>query len=197
MQQQPMTDEPVVYDVDAMPKVANWRPLVQWFLAIPHWIIAGVLGYAGGAVVIVSFFAILFTGDIPQGLFNFQVMTLRYRARATAYTIFLHDKYPPFDFTASASDPGGDPVTLSIDHRPLNRWLPLVKWLLVIPHIVVIVVLAIGAFVMAVWAFFSVLFTGKYPPTAQSYTIRFNRYTTRVQAYIYLLTDQYPKFGLQ
>src|SRR3954447_26824367 len=147
MQELPAAAQPVLYEVEAMPKLANWRPLVQWFLAIPHWIIASILNSVSGVLALISFFAILFTGNIPAGLFDFQVMTFRYRARVTGYSMFFHDKYPAFDFTTSANDPGGDPVQLSIERpQKFNRWLPLVKWLFIIPHLVVLVVLAIAGF---------------------------------------------------
>jgi len=194
----PAAAEPVLYEVEAMRKLANWRPLVQWFLAIPHWIIASILNSVSGVLALISFFAILFTGNIPAGLFDFQVMTFRYRARVTAYSMFFHDKYPPFDFTTSADDPGGDPLRFSIEHPPkFNRWLPLVKWLFIIPHLLLLIVLAIGGFFVGLWAVFAVLFTGNYPPAAQSYLIRLNRYGNRILAYLYLISDHYPKFGLQ
>jgi hypothetical protein len=78
----------------------------------------------------------------------------------------------------------------------LNRWLPLVKWLLLIPHFIVLVVLAIGAMFVMLAAFFAVLFTGRWPEGMRSYIINVERWSMRVNAYLYLLTDQYPPFSL-
>lgn len=188
---------PATYDLDAPEGVANWRPLVQWILAIPHLIVSGALGYLAGAVALVSAFTVLFTRSIPEGLFNLQVMVMRYRARVSAYAAFLHDRYPKFEFELVAADPGGDPVRLAVS-RPetWNRWLPLVKWLLAVPHYVVLAVLGIASFVIGIVAFFAVLFTGRYPLGLRGFIVGVNRYATRVTAYVLLLRDEYPPFSL-
>ena len=188
---------PATYDLEAPERVANWRPLVQWLLAIPHLIIANVLGYLAGAVAVISFFTVLFTASIPEGLFNVQVMIMRYRARVNAYAMFLHEQYPPFEFATTAADPGGAPVRLTVT-RPetWNRWLPLVKWLLAVPHYIVLAVLGIAAFFVGVAAFFAVLFTGRYPSGMRNFIVGVNRYATRVTAYVLLLRDEYPPFSL-
>jgi hypothetical protein len=77
--------DPVRFDFDAPQKVDNWRPLVQWLLAIPHLAISSVLGSVANVIWIISLFTVLFTERIPEGLFNFQVMHLRYQARAYSY----------------------------------------------------------------------------------------------------------------
>ncbi len=187
----------VSVEFDALLEVARWRPLVQWFLGIPHWIIAQVLGYVSGVIWLISFFAVLFTKQIPEGLFNFQVMVMRYRTRAVMYIGFLHDQYPKFEFSVAQQDPGGDPLRLSIA-RPteLNRWLPLVKWLLAVPHYILLFIFGIGAFVLWILNFFIVLFTGRWNESHRNYLVKVTRYSTRVAAYIMLLNDEYPPFGL-
>jgi hypothetical protein len=177
--------------------VANWRPLVHWLLAIPQHIVVSVLGFVANILWIVSFFTVLFTKEIPEPIYQFQVMTLRYQHRVYSYIWFMREPYPPFDFTMSERDPGGDPVRLSIE-RPelLNRWLPLVKWLLAIPHYIVLTVYAIGAFFVMVAAFFVVLFTGRFPLGMRNYVVKVQRYAVRLQAYLYLLRDDYPSFAL-
>lgn len=90
-------DYPAKLDVTTPERIANWRPLVQWLLALPHLIIAAALGYVSYAVSVISWFVILFTGRLPEGLANFQVMILRYTTRAQLYEGFLFDKYPEFD----------------------------------------------------------------------------------------------------
>jgi hypothetical protein len=126
--------DPVRFEFDAPERVVNWRPLVHWLLAIPHLLIAYVLNVVLEVLWLVSFFTVLFTEQIPEGIFNFQVMVLRYQHRVYSYVWFMRESYPAFEFTMTTEDPGGDPLRLAID-RPekVNRWLPLVKWLLAIP----------------------------------------------------------------
>lgn len=85
----------------------------------------------------------------------------------------------------------------SID-RPaeVNRWLPLIKWLLAVPHYIVLTIYAIGAMFALIAAFFVVLFTGKYPLGIRDYLVKVGRYSTRIQAYIMFLRDEYPSFAL-
>jgi hypothetical protein len=98
----------------------------------------------------------------------------------------------------SPQEPGGDPVQLSIDPpEKLQRWMPLVKWLLAIPHLIVMAILGIGAFFALIGAFFIVLFTGQFPLGIRDFIVKYSRYTQHVYAYIYLLRDEYPAFGLR
>lgn len=189
--------EPVRLEIDPPETLDNWRAIGQWVLAIPHLLIAEVLGNLAGVVWIISLFAILFTGTIPDGLYNLQVMTLRYRVRAYAYAGFLHTQYPPFTFPMTAADPGDTPVRLSVE-RPatFHRWLPLVKWFLAIPHYVVMVAVGIAVFVVYVVAFFAVLFTGRWPLAIRTFVIGYAKYTVRVTAYVLLLRDEYPSFRI-
>jgi hypothetical protein len=188
---------PVVLEVDAPEQVTNWRPLVQWILAIPHLFIANVLRSVSGVLGIVSLFAILFTEKIPDGIVNFQIMTLRYQTRVHVYAGFMHEQYPPFDFTPSAADPGGTPVRVSVQPQAdLNRWLPLVKWFLAIPHYVMILIYGIAAIVLWIVNFFIVLFTGKWNPQHRTFIVKFLRYVLKVEVYILLLRDDYPSFTL-
>jgi hypothetical protein len=100
-------------------------------------------------------------------------------------------------------DPAGPPspvypVRLEIAYpQELNRWLPLVKWLLAIPHYFVLFFVFIGVFFVAIWAFFAVLFTGRWPRGAFDYLVGSYRWTTRVIAYTHLMTDAYPPFSLE
>jgi hypothetical protein len=99
-------------------------------------------------------------------------------------------------------DPGGPPspqypAQLEIAYPPeLNRWLPLVKWLLVIPHLFVLFFLAIGAWFVIIFAFFAVLFTGRFPRGAFDYLVGVQRWSYRVSAYYMLMVDPYPPFSL-
>jgi len=189
--------EPVVIELNAPLEIANWRPLVQWLLAIPQLLIASVLRSVGQVLVLISFFTILFTKQIPDGIYRFQAMALRYNWRATSYFLYLREPYPPFTFDMDLADPGDDPAVLTLaEQGELNRWLPLVKWLLAIPHFVVLFFLLIAQFVVMFIAFFAILFTGKWPAGLRDFVMGVNRWGFRLFSYIYLLHDQYPPFSL-
>jgi hypothetical protein len=179
-------------------RISRRRPLVQWLLAVPQLMIAGALRTVRQVLTLVSFFTVLFTKRIPRALFDTIAMTYRYEWRATSYTLFMHEDYPPFDFQPSAPDDGVEPHTaLSIAYpEELNRWKPLYKWFLAIPHLVALTVLAIGAVFAFVGGFFAVLFTGEYPEAIRSYLVSVYRYGLRVEAYVGFLTDVYPPFHL-
>jgi hypothetical protein len=125
-------------------------------------------------------------------------MTYRYEWRAVSYALFLHEDYPPFDFEPAADDDGVEPHTsLSITYpERLARWKPLYKWFLAIPHYFVLVALFIAAFFVVIGGFFAVVFTGEYPLRARDFLVNVYRYGLRVEAYVGLLTDQYPAFAL-
>jgi hypothetical protein len=87
---------PVRLTIEYPQRIARWRPLVQWLLAIPYLWIAGVLYWLTGALTVVAFFTILFTKRIPRGLFELMVPGLRWNLRGNAYAYFLTARYPPF-----------------------------------------------------------------------------------------------------
>jgi hypothetical protein len=179
--------------------IARWRPLVQWLLGIPQLLIANALSSLRSILTLISFFTVLFTKKIPRPLFDVIAMTYRYEWRAMSYALFLHEDYPPFDFQPSAEDDGVEPhTTLSLTYpEELNRWKPLYKWLLAIPHYFVLVALAIAGFFVVIAGFFAVIFTGEYPHGARDFLVGAYRYNLRVQAYVLLLTDQYPPFAMK
>ena len=175
--------------------VQNWRPLVNWLLAIPHLIVLYGLGIAAAVLWIISFFTILFTKKNP--FLGFQAMVLRYEWRVLSYVYWLRNEYPPFDFTSTAGDNRLDPATVDVeDPGEMNRWLVLVKWLLAIPQYIVLFFLGIALWVVLVITFFAVLFTGKWPEGMRTFAIGVMRWNTRVSGYILFLTDAYPPFSL-
>jgi len=184
--------------VDAQP-IARWRPLVHWLLAIPQLLIVNALSSLRGVLTLVALFAVLFTRRIPRPLFDAIAMTFRYEWRVTSYALFLREEYPPFDFQPAATDDGADPHTLVTFTYPeqMSRWKPLIKWLLAVPHYVVLLGLIIAATAVVVIGFFAVLITGKYPQGLRDFLVAVYRYNLRVQAYAGLLTDQYPPFTLR
>lgn len=189
---------PVQLDLQAPVGVARWRPLVHWILVFPHWVVLYVLGIVLGVLGIVAWFAILFTGNIPEGMFDFMATILRYQWRTYSYLFFMRESYPPFDFTATGVDPGTDPARLSIAYpERLSRGLIFVKWLLVIPHFFALFFVGIGAFFVGIAGFFAVLFTGRWPEGMRNFLIGTTRWSLRVSAYFYLMTDRYPPFSLE
>lgn len=184
-------------------KLNRWLPLVKWFLAIPHYIILFFLFIALAIVWILAFFAILFTGRYPKGLFDFSVGVLRWSWRVGFYTYSAlgTDRYPPFSL-----EPLDYPATLEVEYpQRLSRGLVLLKWwLLAIPHYI-IAFLFLGGFG---WRFFGggllgilvlvvllvLLFTGRYPREVFDFILGINRWVYRVGAYVLLMTDRYPPF---
>jgi hypothetical protein len=190
---------PATFSFDPPERVANWRPLVQWILAIPHLAIQSALGTVAEFVGVISWFSILFTGRVPEGLVNFQCMYLRYSMRTMSYAGFQRAEYPPFAFDMTPDDPGTDP-RVRVDFRPQlenrNRLTVGLRIFMVIPLFIVAIVYFIASFFVYLIAFFAVLFTGRWPEGMRSFVLKVWAYWLRVQAYFLLLTDQYPPFGL-
>jgi hypothetical protein len=190
---------PATLTFDPPERVKNWRPLVNWLLAIPHLLIAGALRYVSQLLAVVSWFVILFTGRLPGELANFQVMYMRYYVRAGLFAGFLREEYPPFAFTMTPNDPGGDP-RVRVDVNPQlasrNRLTVGFRFILVIPQLIVLVLLAIAVAVVLLIALFAVLFTGRWPAGLRRFTVGVLRWWLRVEAYLLLLTDDFPPFAL-
>jgi hypothetical protein len=136
---------------------------------------------------------LLFRQRYPRWWFDFLRELTRFGTRLGAYLFLLTDQYP--------STVDEQAVHLEIDYpeaqRDLNRWLPLVKWLLAIPHYIVLAFLWLAAVVAVVIAWFAILFTGRYPRALFDFVVSVSRWTLRVGAYAFLLvTDRYPPFSL-
>jgi hypothetical protein len=193
----PISDFPLQLELDAPLTVARWRPLVHWLLAIPQILVLYVLSAVQGVVWLISFFAILFTGKLPEGLFGFHVMTMRYQWRVYSYLLFMREPYPEFVFPMEGNDPGTEPARLSIQPAEhLSRGMIFIKWLLAIPHYIVLLLLGIVVYVFVIIGFFAVLITGAWPEGMRNFIVGYMRWTMRVNAYVYLLTDRYPAFSL-
>ena len=137
---------------------------------------------------------ILFRQRYPRWWFDFQRELTRFGARVGAYFMLLTDQYP--------STIEEQAVHLEIDYpdakNGLNRWMPLVKWFLAIPHYIVLAFLGVAAFFAMGIAWFAILFTGQYPRSLFDFIVGVMRWGLRVNAYAFLLaTDQYPPFNLQ
>ena len=146
-----------------------------------------------GGLFVATMLMILFRVRYPRWWFDFARELTRLGARVGAYLALLTDRYP--------STVEEQSVHLDIDYpdveQDLNRWLPLVKWLLAIPHYIVLAVLFVLAIVAVVIAWFVILFTGRYPRGLFDFVVGVGRWSLRVQAYAFLLiTDRYPPFSL-
>jgi hypothetical protein len=190
---------PATLTFDPPAQVAHWRPLVNWLLAIPHLLIVNALRSVSQLLAVISWFIILFTGRLPAELANFQVMYMRYYVRTGVFAGFLRGEYPPFAFAMTANDPGTD-SRLRVDVAPQlenrNRVTVGFRLILAIPQLIVLALLLIAQLVVLVIAFFAVLFTGRWPAGLRDFTIGVMRWWLRVEAYLLLLTDEYPPFAL-
>jgi hypothetical protein len=151
-------------------------------------------GTAGGLLFFAPLLLILIRQKYPRWWFDWNLNLLRFQTRVFAYLALMDDRYPSTDEEQA--------VHIDIDYpdaqRDLNRWLPLVKWLLAIPHFIVLVFLGIAAFLVVIFAWFAVLFTGRYPRGLFDFVEGVFRWGTRVEGYALLLvTDRYPPFSLQ
>jgi Domain of unknown function (DUF4389) len=188
-------DYPARFSVEYPERLSRWKIFVKWLLAIPHLIIVYLLQAVASVMVLIAFFAILFTKRWPRGMFDFMVQIQRWTLNVTAYSITLmRDEYPPF-----GGDEGGYPLRLELDYDDnLSRWMIFVKWLLVIPHLIILLFLYVAAVVVVFIAFFAILFTARYPRGMFDFVEGTLRWWIRVQAYApWLMTDRYPPFSLR
>lgn len=188
---------PATIEVQTPPKIANWRALLQPIMAIPHLIISYALTAVAEVCAFIGWFAILFTGKLPEGLSNMICMALRYQGRTMAYAGFLHDQFPPFEFSSTPADPGGTPVQVNFQPQleGRNRVTSFFRLLLAIPAAVFLVLIVIVAVICQIIGFFAVLFTGKWPDAIRGWVMKGLRATVRFDAYAMLLTDTYPPFS--
>lgn len=146
----------------------------------------------GAAVFLPLVLMIVFRQKYPRWWFDWNLNLLRFSSRVTAYLALLDDRYPSTDEDQAVHLDFPYP-----DARQLNRWLPLVKWFLAIPHYVVLFFLGLAAVVAVIAAWFAILFTGTYPRGLFDFVVGVLRWGTRVNGYAFaLVTDQYPPFSL-
>jgi hypothetical protein len=199
------------------PGLSRWLWLVKWLLAIPHFIVLAFLWIAFVVLSVVAFFAILFTGRYPRGIFEFNLGVLRWTWRVAFYSYGAlgTDRYPPFTLGAAPDYP----ATLDVIYPgELSRGLVLVKWwLLAIPHYLILGVLLGGGWfawgggwdrsgggwggpgligLLVLFAGVALLFTTRYPRGIFDLVLGLNRWVARVVAYAGLMTDAYPPFRL-
>lgn len=203
---------PVHLEVDYPEKLGRLTTLFRIVLAIPILVIAALIsgadtqttyneagevvrstGGIGGSLALATALMLLFRRRYPRWWFDFARELTRFGARVLAYLALLTDKYP--------STVDEQAVHLEIDYpdaRELNRWLPLVKWLLALPHYIVLAVLGALSLMAVVAAWFCILLTGRYPRSLFDFVVGTYRWMLRVGAYAFLLViDSYPPFSLR
>src|SRR3954469_6182415 len=201
---------PLSYDVEYPDRPLNrLTSAFRIFTAIPIMIVLGAIGggisvttggstttvavAGGGLLVIPPFLMILFRQKYPRWWYDFNLELLRFQNRVGVYVALMDDRYPSTDERQSVRLEAPYP-----DVARLNRGLPLVKWLLAIPHYIVLAVLYIGAALAVVIAWFAILFTGRFPRGIFDYLVGVGRWSNRVTAYAFILvTDEYPPFRLR
>src|SRR5207245_2106433 len=196
---------PVQFDVDFPErKLDRLRTELRLIAAIPIVIVLSLLSgptlnddnrntlVIGGATVFLPLVLMLvFRQKYPRWWFDWNLNLLRFSNRVAAYLALLDDRYPSTDDEQAVHLDFPYP-----DTQQMNRWLPLVKWLLAIPHYVVLFFLWIAALVSIVIAWFAILFTGTYPRSLFNYVVGVLRWNNRVMAYAFtLVPDQYPPFS--
>ena len=220
MPEPPVGAYPVTIDVEPQTSGRNRLTVgFRLILAIPHLILVGAPGFAigfpsettsadgtvrhsgglGNGVLgvvafvgaILSWFAIVFTGRHPRGLWDLARFYMRWRANAVAYAALLRDDYPPFG-------DGPYPVTYEVQYPDQRDRLTVgLRLLLVIPHAIVLLILNIAWFLTAIFAWVAILFTGEYPDGLYRFGVGMMRWTLRVETYVLLMRDEYPPFSLQ
>ena len=157
-----------------------------------HFILNYVVG--GGILFFAPLLLILFRQKYPRWWFDWNVALLKFSNRVGVYFFLLRDEYPSTDEEQAVH------VEIPYPDVPneLNRWLPLVKWILAIPHYVALVILGVIALLAVIVAWFAILITGSYPRALFDYVVGVGRWFIRVEAYMLLLTtDRYPPFSLK
>jgi len=205
-----MPDYPLTYEVDYPDRPLNrlttfFRP----FVAIPILIVlASIGGYSGqtgaggssttiaiggtGLLFLPPLLMLVFQQKYPRWWFDWNLELLRFINRVGIYVALLDDRYPSTDEQQGVHLDFGYP-----EATQLNRWLPLVKWFLAIPHFVVLAFLWLAALFVVIAAWFAVLFTGRFPRGMFDFVVGVIRWHNRVVAYaLILITDQYPPFRL-
>lgn len=149
---------------------------------------------AGGILFFATLFMIVVRQKYPRWWFDWHLALTRFTTRVWSYLALMNDEYPSTDEEQT--------VHLELDYpdvqNDLNRWLPFVKWILAIPHFIVLFVLFIGSIFAIIGAWFAIVFTGRYPSALFDYIVGVGRWGLRVEAYaLLLITDRYPPFSLQ
>ena len=205
---------PARLEIDYPERLSRPKTLFRLILVIPILVVVGLLTAAfvsvetasetandlieglamtGGVLFLATLLMLLFRRKYPRWWFDWNLEVTRFTARVGVYLGLLRDEYPSTDERQA--------VHLDLDYpdaaHDLNRFLPLVKWILALPHYIVLIVLSVAAIVVTVIAWFAIIFTARYPRGMFEFVVGVARWGVRVNAYAWLLTtDRYPPFSL-
>ena len=184
---------PARLQIDYPGKQRRVTVFFRGILIFPIAIISGLLGLVGFFLTGAVFVMILFRKRYPRAWFDFLLELARFNARFSAYALLLTDQYPSTSEEQS--------VHVEIDYpdaeHELNRWLPLVKWLLAFPHSFALILLDVALYFAVVIGWFAIMFTGSFPRGLFDFVVGVTRWSLRVRVYVTLLaTDRYPPFSL-
>jgi hypothetical protein len=182
---------PVTYQVDYEGKGRNrLTTFFRYFTAIPILIVAFLYAIGVYLAVFVAWFAIVFTGRYPEGLYNFAASGLRLLTRANGYYNLLTDKYPAFNGEPDDSYPVR--VAIAPPQESYNRMTTFFRGILLLPVYIVLWLYGIGLSIVTLIAWFAIMFTGEYPAGMFEFARNASAYTTRATGYMLLLTDKFP-----
>ncbi|MCW2993204.1 MAG: hypothetical protein JWQ18_699, partial [Conexibacter sp.] len=186
-----MTDQPI-FEAEYVEQRSRATTFFRYFLVIPHLIVLSLWGFAAFFAVIAAWFAIVLTGRYPEGLYNFVAGLLRYSTAATAYYLLLTDQYPPF-----SGDTDAYPAHLRTPppKAEYDRLKTLFRIILAIPPAIIAYAMSIVASLAAFVAWFVIVITGKQPKGLQDATVLGVSYQQRANAYMLLLTEDWPSFN--
>jgi len=189
-----MKQYPVNLNIDYPEKSNKLTALIRLVLIIPIVIILALISSYAEALSLAVALMILFREKYPKWWFDWNLALSKFWLRIAAYGLLIRDEYP------STEDDQAIQVEIPYPDvkNDLNRWMPLVKWILAIPHLIALLFIFIAVVVCSVFAWFAILFTGKYPKVIFDFVEGFLRWSLRVNAYVFLLTtDEYPPFRLR
>jgi hypothetical protein len=178
------------FDVAHAARQKRWLLFLRTILAFPHSIILWFLTFGLSIVSFIAWWAILFTGRYPEGLWNFSMSVMRWNARVQVYVMSLRDEYPPFG-------EGPYPMTFELAYpERQSRLLLFLRPFMLIPHYVCLIFVGFAAGIVYLVAWFAVLFLGRMPEGMFSFLVGTYRWMYRVYVYQLMLTDAYPPFSL-
>ena len=189
-----MKQYPVNLNIDYPEKSNKLTALIRLVLIIPIVIILALISSYAEALSLAVALMILFREKYPKWWFDWNLALSKFWLRIAAYGLLIRDEYP------STEDDQAIQVEIPYPDvkNDLNRWMPLVKWILAIPHLIALLFIFIAVVLCSVFAWFVILFTGKYPKVIFDFVEGFLRWSLRVNAYVFLLTtDEYPPFRLR
>jgi len=186
---------PFALEIDGPAKQGRLSILLRYFYAIPFFIALGFLQLGAAIVGFVAFFVILFTGKYPPSLRAFATDVVRWQIRGAAYTMLLTGAYPPF----AMGDVEDYPIRLigegQLEGR--NRLTTLFRYIIIIPHLVVLFFIAMVGFFLLFFGWLAAIFTGSLPEAIHNFLAGQLRWTERVTTYAALLTDDFPPFSMK